>query len=209
MNFINLKFGEHTVAHIFNALAILILVSCSSTTVISVKSDPVGADVYIKNMGSDAKEKIGVTPLVLEGEKFEALKLKDGPLVVVVEKDGHSKEQVLLSDTNSVDIELSLKLTASDKLENAKQMDDISGKLFEVQRFIRTKNYPEALKLTTQLKDLYPEISVANELEGSIYYLQKDYKKSLEAFNQAYSKNTENTFALKMKKVLEKKIKGN
>lgn len=190
-------------------VSLFISISCSSTSIISVKSDPNGANVYIKNMNSDTREKIGVTPLVWNSEELQKLKLKDGPLILVVEKQGHNSKQVLLSETESVEIDLSLKLVATDQFENAKQIDNLSGQLFEVQRFIRSKNYNEALKLTGKLKVDYPEISVPNELEGSIFYLQKEYKKSLEAFNIAYSKNTENVFALKMKRFLEKKVRGN
>lgn len=188
-----------------------LLASCSSSSLIQVKSDPEGADVYVRSMSSTNREKLGQTPLMIKGDELEKKKLKEGPLFVIVEKEGFEKEKVLLSETQAVDLEVSMKLAPTDNTRNAKKIDTLSVELFEVQRFIRNKDYQSALEITKKLKDRHPEISVANELEGSIFYLQQDYKKSFEAFSLAYAKNTENMFALKMKKILKQKLgtKGN
>ena len=191
----------------FSLLQVFILASCSTPSVISIKSDPEGAEVYVKNMDSKSQEKIGNTPLLIKGDELEKKKLKEGPLVVILTKQGFDEKKILLSETTAVDIEVSMKLTPTDRLANAKQVDDLSGQLFEVQRYIRLKEFQEALKLVDKLKKDYPEISVPNELEGSIHYLTKDYKKSHDAFSLAYVKNPENTFALKMKRALEQKLK--
>lgn len=182
-----------------------LLASCSTSTMIKINSKPEGAKIFVRNMTSESSEEIGVTPLIIKSEDLEKKKLKEGALFVELKKEGYEEGRVLLAETEAVEIDVSLKLKPRDELAEAKKFDRVSGELFEIQRLIRNKDYPEALKLTEKIKKDFPELSVPNELEGSIYYLQNDFKKSLEAFNIAYRKNSDNTFVLKMKKLLQQR----
>ncbi|WP_372655330.1 hypothetical protein [Halobacteriovorax sp.] len=198
-----------TIKNLLNLLILSALCSCSSSTTIKINSAPEGAKIFVKNMSSKSSEEIGVTPLIIKTEDLEKKKLKDGPLFVELKKEGYEDGKVLLAETEAINIDLSLKLDPKDQLAEAKKYDKISAQLFEVQRLIRNKNYKEALEITGAIKKDFPELSVPNELEGSIFYLQNDFEKSLTAFNTAYTKNSENSFVLKMKRlILEKKNIG-
>lgn len=186
----------------------ILLASCSSSTSIKVTTEPAGAKILVRSMGTKSYEEMGVTPLTISSDDLEKKKIKDGPLYIDLQKEGYKKSSVLLAETEAVDIEVQMNLNPEDKLENARKYDELSNQLFEVQRLIRTKSFEEALKITATIKKDFPELSVPNELEGSIYYLQSKFKKSLEAFNLAYSKNTENAFVLKMKKLIIEKTKS-
>lgn len=190
-----------------HSLLLASIVSCASKSQVKISSVPLGAKIYAKSMTSDQRESLGVTPLVMKAQDLEKRKLKKGPIFIELEKDGFHNQSVLLTETESVDIDVSLKLQRNNNDKFAKDMDKISSKLFEVQRLIRKKSFSEALGIITKLKEKNPNISVADELEGSIYYLQKDYKKSLDAFNKAFTKNTKNNFAFKMKKIIENRLK--
>jgi tetratricopeptide (TPR) repeat protein len=182
--------------------------SCGSGSTIKIASEPAGATIFVKSLGSKDGEKIGVTPFEIKDDQLAKKKLKDGPLVVELEKQGYANKTVILSEVEAVDIDVSVPLQAVDQLKEANQYDDISSKLFEVQRLTRTKNYSEALKLVKSVQKLNPEISVPYELEGGILYLQKNLKESYNAFDLAYSKNSSNTFALRMKKIIRAKLGG-
>lgn len=192
----------------FLILSMILLASCSSSTSIKVTTEPAGAKILVRSMGTKSYEEMGVTPLTISSDDLEKKKIKDGPLYIDLQKEGYKKSSVLLAETEAVDIEVQMNLNPEDKLENARKYDELSNQLFEVQRLIRTKSFEEALKITATIKKDFPELSVPNELEGSIYYLQSKFKKSLEAFNLAYSKNTENAFVLKMKKLIIEKTKS-
>lgn len=197
------------VKNLFSLMILLALYSCSSSTTIKITSSPEGAKIFVKNMSSKSSEEIGVTPLIIKTEDLQKKKLKDGPLFVELKKEGYEVGKVLLAETEAINIDLSLKLDPKDQLAEAKKYDKVSAQLFEVQRLIRNKSYKEALEITGAIKKDFPELSVPNELEGSIFYLQNDFDKSLTAFNTAYTKNSDNSFVLKMKRlILEKKNIG-
>lgn len=203
MNFIKLvKHTKYLLAPLFVAMNF----ACSSSTVVKIASDPPGAKIFIKSMGSSNSEEFGVTPLTIKGDEIAAKKFKDDRLIVEMKKEGYYANSVLLTETVDVDIDISLTLEPYDKLLEAKKYDQVSAKLFEIQRLIRRKNYDEALQVVGGVKKDFPELSVPDELEGSIFYLKKDFQKALQSFNTAYAKNSENNFSLKMKKLLEAKL---
>ncbi len=198
-----------TIKNLLHLMILAALYSCSSATTIKINSSPEGAKIFVKNMTSKSSEEIGVTPLIIKTEDLQKKKLKDGPLFVELKKEGYEVGKVLLAETEAINIDLSLKLDPKDQLAEAKRYDRVSAQLFEVQRLIRNKSYKEALEITGAIKKDFPELSVPNELEGSIFYLQNDFDKSLTAFNTAYTKNSDNSFVLKMKRlILEKKKVG-
>lgn len=192
---------------VFKFLFLITFISCGSVS-IKVSSTPEKADVYVSSMGAKTREKIGTTPFVITAQELEKKKIKSGPIIVELRKEGYLNTSVLLTETNATNIDLSLSMDPRDKVIEAQAYDKYTSDLFEAQRLTRAKNYEDALKKLGELKKSFPQISVADEMEGTVYYLQKDFKKSLEAFNSAYAKNPQNDFALRMRKILEAKIKA-
>lgn len=188
---------------VITLLLYVFCLGCANSTVIKVNSSPSDAVVMLRSIGTTNSEKVGNTPLNISGEELAKKNLKNSHLVLEIQKEGYHTKTVLLTEYTDVDIDLSLNLEPYDKILNAKKYDSLTQQLFEIQRLIRIKSYEEALKITKDLQKDFPELSVTYELEGSIYYLQKDFTKALSAFNSSYAKNNDNTFSLKMKKILE------
>lgn len=190
---------------LINVLFLFFLVSCGSTYNVKVTSTPDGAKVYARNVGSNKRVEIGNTPFISTVTDLRAKNFADGPMIFEIEKDGHRKTQIYVSESTA-NIDILVELEKMDIIENTKKFDRVGSELFEVQRLIRNKKYPDAHKKLEEIKKAFPSLSIVHELEGSVFYLEKKFNQSLDSFRTAYRYNGENIFALKMKRFLEKKL---
>lgn len=188
------------------SLTFIALTACSSQSTFQVTSDPEGAKVFAKKIGSADSIELGKTPLYLQGDDLKKHNFQGGHILIEVRKEGFNPASILITDVVSVDVQTSLSLKPIDQLMFSQTYDRISNKLFEVHRLVRAERYDQALEIIADLKTTYPEMSVPNELEGSIFYLQNDFEKAFDSFSEAYSKNSENTFSLRMKRAIKEQI---
>lgn len=178
--------------------------SCGSTTSLKVNTDPTGAKVFIKNVNSNAKIEIGVTPLDLDQEKIKQKRITPGPVVIEFKKDNFFTTNLYVTDVVGVNVDITLPLKQLDRAAFAKDFDKVTSQVMIVQRYIKDKTFNKALEVTKTLRKEFPALSTPNEMEGNIFYLMKKFKESHEAFLAALSKNSDNTYALQMIKILEK-----
>lgn len=181
-------------------------VSCSSNNTFKVTSSPDGAEVFARSVKSDTYSKLGVTPLVLETSQIKDESLKEGPIYLELRKDGHEKSNVLVTEMSAQDLDIFLKLTAQEKLKDARRFDEVGNNLFETQRLIRLQNFEEAHKEIDKILKDYPELSISHEMKGGIFYLEKKYKEALNSFRIAYRINPTNQVAKRMKSILEQQL---
>lgn len=189
----------------FYLFILILLSSCGSVYNMKVTSTPDQATIFARNIGSNKRVEIGKTPFNSTVADLRAKNFQDGPMLFEIEKEGHRKVQVFVSESTA-NIDISVELEKYDLIENTKKFDKVGSELFEVHRLIRNKKYPDAHKMIDDIKKLFPSLSIVHELEGSVFYLEKKYNQSLDSFRTAYKFNGENLFALKMKKFLEKKL---
>lgn len=62
----------------------------------------------------------------------------------------------------------------------------------------------KAIQKITEVEKAFPRLSVTKELQAAAYYMQNDYKKALDYYQQAFAANMENLDAYKMVLYLEK-----
>jgi len=168
-----------------------------------LKTDPVDAVVYIRDLNGTTNNKIGSTPYEGSMTDLATNFAKSNFFLVVIEKEGYQSQSVLLSDLLKSDIEMTITLVPKDDVLHYQKIDRAIASLFKIQTKVRLEQYSEAI---TQLKDLkseYPLLSVIPELLGSTYYVSKDPKAALGSFTEAYRLNPENAEAYNKMKYLQ------
>lgn len=176
---------------------------------ISILSNPVGAFIYVKDAKKGDRIKIGETPYKGNLDQLVASLSSKAAFIVEVSKVGFEPYRILLTKTGAMDIELDVNLQISKNIEMVQDLDMLTGDLFDVQRMVRVKDYKSSLTKLNLLEKKFPHFSIIAEMKGSIYYLQKEYKRSLGFYRKAFGLNPENREAYQMKQYLEKKFKIN
>jgi tetratricopeptide (TPR) repeat protein len=175
---------------------------------LKLKSDPVDATVYIRDLSGVQNTKIGNTPYEGNILDLSANYAKSNFFLIVIEKSGYESQSILLSDLLKSDIELSVNLVPKEDVLLYRKIDKNINDIFEAQRFIRAQQYDEALNILKHLEQDQSKLSIIPELIGSAYYLKKNQKASLTWFEKAYRMNPENKDAYTMKSYLKKALGG-
>lgn len=184
-------------------IALIFTVLSSQAAEVRVKSNPSGSIVFTENAKTGKRVKIGKTPLVVSWDELESKNGKDTPFIIDVSKEGFNPYRLLVVGLKKEDLELSANLDVQANIKHVEDFDFLMGDLFDIQRLIRTRDYKDALDKLARLERKFPHYSVIPELRGSIHYLNKDLKRSLASYRKAFSLNSKNRDAYRMKKYLE------
>lgn len=175
---------------------------------LKLKSEPLDATVYIRDLGGVQNIKVGNTPY--EGNLLDLASnyAKSNFFLVVIEKVGYESQSILLSDLLKSDIELSINLTPKEDILHYRKIDKNINDIFESQRLIRSQQYDEAISLLKNIELDQPKLSIVPELIGSAYYLKKNQRGALSFYEKAYRMNPDNKDAFTMKAYLLKALGG-
>lgn len=175
---------------------------------IKLKSDPVDATIYIRDLNGVQNVKIGTTPYEGNLNDLATNFAKSNFFLLVIEKNGFESQSILLSDILKSDIELKINLIPKDDIVLYRNIDKTITGMFESQRLMRAGQYDDAVTLLKKLEIDQPKLSIIPEFLGSAYYLKKDNKGSLMMYENAYRMNPENKDAYLMKEYIRKAISG-
>jgi len=176
---------------------------------ISILSNPVGGIIYVKDAKKGDRIKVGETPYKGNLDQLVQNISSKAAFIVEVTKVGFDPYRILLTKTGSMDIELDVNLQISKNIEMVQDLDLLTGDLFDVQRMIRVKDFKSSLSKLDLLEKKFPHYSIIAEMKGSVFYLLKEYKRSLGFYRKAFGLNPENREAYQMKVYLEKKFNVN
>ena len=175
---------------------------------IKLKSEPVDATVYVRDLNGTLKNKIGKTPFEGNIQEIASTYAKSNFFILVLEKDGYESQSILLNDLLKSDIELNMNLVAKEDILEFRKLDKSINDLFESQRLLRGQQYSDALNLLKGVEKDQPKLSIVPEMIGSALYLSKDQKGSLVWYEKAYRMNPENKDAFTMKTYLRRALGG-
>jgi tetratricopeptide (TPR) repeat protein len=187
-------------------VALFSMLSGCATTRLSLFTNPQGAKVYAKPLGNGRFEFLGETPLQVQGTQIEKQYSGSGPIMIEFRKEGYQHTSTLVTELSSQDLVINQELVPQVGLEDLQRINAIIETMFECQRLVKVGRYDEALTKLKQLEKEAPQISITYELQGGIYYLQKKYPDSLDAYRLAVRYNPRNAEALRMRDMLEKKF---
>jgi hypothetical protein len=165
---------------------LLLLTGCASSSV-KIQSTPEGADVYL--LRKDASPaKLGKTPLDLNAsstpELFSELVRievrKDGFLAdsIAIPKAktmGEARFLFTLKETNLPAVCVNQDLAAN----------EIARGVAEVSTMLGRRRYLEADSLLRSLTAKFNTVSVLFDLQGNLYFLQKDFGRALESYKRS------------------------
>lgn len=190
---------------LMSLLVIVIATGCS--TILTVRSFPDGAEVYMRPMGVQSdKKKVGQTPLSMDLTQFVAAMGFKGPLVVETSKVGYVPKEMMISDAGATDIELNFELKPEVKVNISDKIDNVVDRLFEVQRLAQIGRLQDALTSTQQLKNEFPDMASILEMEGGVLFLMARFDDAFDAFSQASALNPNNYETRNMRDVLAAKL---
>jgi tetratricopeptide (TPR) repeat protein len=170
---------------------------------------PQGSDVYIKSSSTSEFILIGKSPLNLKSSQLKDTYKLTGPIAFMISRDNYLKEYTYLTELpyNS-DINMTLILKSENDPEKNIKLNRLMDALFENQRLVQVGRYEDALKGLDKLQIENPQLSVIYEMQAGIYYMQKDFSKSLDSYELATRLNPESLELQSMKKYLKKKVEG-
>lgn len=176
---------------------------------IKLKSEPVDAVIYVRDLNGTMKNKIGKTPFEGNIQEIASTYAKSNFFIITLEKDGYESQSVLLNDLLKSDIELNMNLVAKEDILEFRKLDKSINDLFEAQRLLRAQQYNEAVNLLKTIEKDQPKLTIVPEMLGSAFYLLKDQKAALSWYEKAYRMNPENKDAYIMKTYIRKALGGN
>lgn len=167
---------------------------------------PKEAEVFVYEQFGESPQKIGNTPIKMEVSQFYSYTKSDTFFTMEIRKEGYDPIRFIMMKAGDAELKMNLKMDVAKEITTIKKHDKLIADLFDVQKLIRSNNFGEALAKLELLEKDYPNFSIIPELKGITYYMNKDIEKALSQFRAAFSKNSENRDAFKMKVYLEKKL---
>jgi hypothetical protein len=190
---------------LFHLWWMFITMGCS--TILTVRSFPETADVYMRPMGVQGdKKKVGQTPLSMDLTQFVAAMGFKGPLVVETAKSGYVSKEMMISDAGATDIELNFELKQEVKVNLSQKIDNVVDRLFEIQKLAQIGRLQDALNSAILLKGEYPDMAAVAEMEAGVLFLMNRFDDSFESFSQASRLNPNNYETRNMRDVLAAKL---
>jgi hypothetical protein len=179
---------------IFMRLSLSLLMGCASSPMLKIQSSPEGA--LVTSRGNDgASRSLGKTPLQLDSSELSS---SGGRITsMLVSKEGYQDQHILLGrDRSKENYDINIKLqgqTEDPKVMDAKSRQErLAKNMVQAHNLISNKRYEEARSLLITLIQEYPHISVGYDLLGTLSYLQKDLKSSLNFYERSLQINPEN-----------------
>lgn len=175
---------------LFVILAAFFATGC--TSVFSVKTDPLQADVFYIDPSTGEEKPLGKTPLEMKTTELRQT-VGDGIMtgeffVVGIQKPGFQTQTFNIpvtrfgTLTTTLDVKLKEGANSVKEEKTAKQIID---RLFLAQKFALLLQYERAhLELDRLLND-FPQFSRAMSMRASIYFAQKNFTESLKWYDEA------------------------
>lgn len=167
---------------------------------------PEGAEVFIELQKGKGEIKLGNTPLKLPSKEVFSQSGADKTFMLKISKDGFDPYRVMMVKNPGVEYKMEVLLETSKEIKTVKEHDMLMSDLFKAQRLIRSNNTADALSMLRKLEKEHKDFSIISELKGIAYYMRKDLNNALSMFREAFSKNSKNIDAYKMKTYLEKRL---
>ena len=173
---------------------------------VTLESDPPGAEIYLSRPGQEDGRKVGVTPLTLNTSQLERELGGALPVEIELRKPRYVNSRMLLPEMASGELRVSRKLQPETGFEDLDAINRLTDRLFEAQRLARNSRFEDALKVLYEVSKDAPQLAAVYELQGGIFFVQKKFKESLDAYATAAKLNPKNGSVLQMRNLLETQL---
>lgn len=192
---------------LMSAIFSIWLSGCASNS-INIDSVPREAKIRATVIDDGSTIDLGETPYsIQDGALPEPLKGKAVRLEFA--KKGYVTREILIQRLDGFELNLKQTLEEEGKGANYRWKDeDVTNyvtRILDIQKAARSQRLRPALEGIKDVKKSYPDLGVTYEIEGSIYFLAKDYKSALGSFEKAFKLDPNSKTIPKMIKVLKAK----
>ncbi|PIK14829.1 hypothetical protein [Halobacteriovorax sp. JY17] len=173
---------------------------------VNLTSTPEGAEIFVINQKAGNKRAIGKTPYVAD---FNAFMTEVGPnesIQVSIWKPGFEEFNIIVPPITGSDVRINANLRVEKNIKLTTDFDFLVSDLFDALRMTRLKDFQSSNEKLDLLIKKFPHFSVVYEMKGMNFYLNKDFKRSLNFYKKAFSVNPKNREAYRMMTYLEKKF---
>lgn len=175
---------------------------------IEISTSPKSADVFVRNTETGKRFLVGKTPYTSSFSALEESYKIKGNFAVEIQKPGYENYNIFITrlKKSKIKITTTLSLKSTDIASSINKFDNVINKLFDAQRFVRSKGYNQALDVLKTIEDDARYLSSYYEIKAGTLYLKKDFNGALANYRKAYSLNEDNLDVFSMKKYLEKTL---
>lgn len=178
-------------------------VGCTTTS-FSVHTNPSGADVYARAVGSSEYRHLGITPLYLTNVQMERAQAANGAVQLEVRMEGYKPDDFIVTEISKVNLHINRELQPKRDLEMQTWLDKHINEMLNVRELVATHRYKEALQILQRLKEQTPMVATIHRMEGGVQLLLRDYAAALRAYRTAAKLDPESTESIRMVRHLEK-----
>jgi len=187
---------------VYIPIFILLIASCSSD--ITLVSSPPDAVVSVVEPGKETLKPIGKTPISISTDEI-AESVDSGTIILVLNKRGYSPQRFIVPNLSGGDLRIESYLDTNLDTDY-KEVNRVISLVLATERLVLEKRYDEGLKSVEKIKNINGNISAAHQLEGSIYFLKKEFNKSRFAWLRAIQLEPDNADAVNMLSIIEKRL---
>jgi tetratricopeptide (TPR) repeat protein len=190
----------------FYFLCLILFFSCGTGARLHFQTEPPRADIYVKPLDSGEFKKIGVTPALIRSSDIDEKNGGSGPLYVEFRKPGYKTKSILVTEMSAVDLTIDRSLEVESGLDDQRNINWVIDTMFEVKDLVQMRDFGKAIKLIDNLKKMVPQVAAVYELEGGVYFLQRQYKRALDSYRLAARYNPRNPENIRMRDLLEERL---
>ncbi|MCB9086042.1 MAG: tetratricopeptide repeat protein [Bdellovibrionaceae bacterium] len=168
-------------------ILLVLLSACSSKMII--KTEPEGAEVFIKGSGGGKKHSLGSTPLHLSLSEIESKVVVDPGAgeyyELIVEKSKWRTESIMVPVARLSTLETRIDVKLQSQEDEGRIASQMVQHLFNAQKFAGFKEFDRAQVELDKALELDDRFVRALSMRGSIYYLQGNLDESLKWYEKA------------------------
>lgn len=199
----SIRFSRSTTACIALVAGVSAVLSACTSPKVRIETIPTEASVATVSPAGDEKI-IGPTPLELGSNTISKICAKEGMnhgCRIAIWKSGYTRESILIDEsalTGEFIIKIKLKeggagteYAKSD--DGKKQFAEVANLTARILEQIFKGHYDAALDQASTFSTKYPNVSVAWDLMGNIYFLKKDLASAKKAYTRSLALDPTNT----------------
>lgn len=189
---------------------VLFFSACQSHR-ISIVTEPVGAKISVYDDGTKTYQNLGTTPFELtdRSKQIPSSLLSSKIVAFNIQLPGYVSEHIFIDHTNNPKIDIRLKLkTAGEWIDSDRQIyseiaQGVTAAVLSINQFLEKKRYDDALAVTDDLVEKYPQAYILWDLKGSIHFLNNQTDQARRSYKKSLSINPKNKITQKALRQLQ------
>lgn len=178
------------------------LLASGCTAKYVVRSNPLGADVYYRPPASERKIKLGSTPLELTEDTIVQVtglsRNSTDYFELVFEKQGFRSERLMVPGARFGSMETTISVGMVESANEGAVARDLLQFVMNAQKFANAGDFQRAHIEVDRALALDQRFARAASMKGAVYFMEKNYRESLNWYEKALSLDSQQQDVVKM-----------